>query len=105
MVKTEKQRKHLEKLNSNQKGKDNRAWKGGRIKHQGYIAIRIGSGYVYEHILIVEEFIKRRLRKDEVIHHIDGDRSNNDLKNLQLMTDIEHKRMHKLNFWRKIKSD
>lgn len=32
MVKSEKQRLHLIKLNSNQKGKNNRRWKGGILK-------------------------------------------------------------------------
>ena len=47
---SEKQRKHMEKLNVNQKRENNRNWKGGRVKHQGYIAVRVGDKYVYEHL-------------------------------------------------------
>src|SRR3990167_5778960 len=47
-------------------------------------------GYYPEHRLIVEESIKRLLKKDEVIHHIDGDRKNNKLSNLKVVTQTEH---------------
>lgn len=31
---------------------------------------------------------------DEVVHHIDGDKSNDEFSNLQLMPDSEHKSLH-----------
>jgi len=53
-----------------------------------------GKGYVAEHRLVMEEHLGRVLSKDEVVHHKDGDRCNNDLRNLEVMTSAEHKRMH-----------
>lgn len=52
----------------------------------------------YERVLvyrfIVAQSIGRRLRKDEVVHHIDGNCLNNDLNNLELMTRKEHSKYH-----------
>lgn len=50
------------------------------------------SGYVREHHLVVEKNIGRYLKHDEVVHHINHNRSDNRLKNLQLMTKKEHDR-------------
>lgn len=71
-------------------------WKGGRRPAPGgyvqvlldddhpYVAMRMGSGYVLEHRLIMAQSLGRLLAPDETVHHIDGDRQNNDLSNLQL---------------------
>lgn len=43
--------------------------------------------YVPAHILAMEESLGRYLNpKEESVHHIDGDKSNNDISNLQLRT-------------------
>ena len=45
----------------------------------------VGSGYVMEHILVMEEALGRYLNREiESVHHIDGDNSNNSIENLQL---------------------
>jgi hypothetical protein len=46
------------------------------------------------HDVIVEKRIKRRLRKDEIVHHLDGIRSNNHPLNLELKTRSAHARDH-----------
>jgi hypothetical protein len=48
-------------------------------------------GYVKEHRLVMEQKLKRFLHASEVIHHIDGNRSNNELSNLRL---IENQSAH-----------
>lgn len=60
-------------------------------KTDGYWAIKMPehpnankSGYVMEHRLVMSEKIGRPLKKDEVVHHIDGNRFNNNLNNLAL---------------------
>lgn len=50
----------------------------------------------YEHRMVMEQFIGRELTKDEYVHHIDGNKLNNDIKNLQIITKIEHSRFHAL---------
>lgn len=77
-------------------GKHN-TWKGGRIgAGRGYImiyspdhpnAVKIGNTrYVREHRLVMEANIGRYLKPHEVVHHIDGDKSNNEISNLMLFS-------------------
>ena len=46
------------------------------------------------HVVAMEKNIGRKLNSNEVVHHIDGNKSNNDLSNLALMTRSEHARLH-----------
>lgn len=68
-------------------------WKGGIIEmSQGYIGIlsneypsmKSKTGYILEHRLNMAKYLGRPLEKWESVHHIDGNRSNNDISNLQL---------------------
>ncbi len=47
------------------------------------------------HVLIVEQLIGRRLFRNEVVHHIDGNTLNNDQDNLWLMTISQHMKAHR----------
>jgi hypothetical protein len=42
------------------------------------------NGYVLEHRLVMAKSMGRPLRAAEVVHHIDHNKTNNDLSNLQL---------------------
>lgn len=67
-------------------------WKGGRIVDKnGYVLLlrpdhpnANSNGYVREHRLVMEAAIGRHLRRDEVVHHVDGDRQHNVIGNLRL---------------------
>ena len=69
------------------------AWKGGRsITKDGYIMIYkpkhpfcIKNGYILEHRLVMEKKLGRYLKKEENIHHIDGNIQNNNINNLCLL--------------------
>ena len=47
-----------------------------------------------KHRIIMEEHIGRELNDDEIVHHIDGNKRNNDLSNLQIMSRSEHAKVH-----------
>ena len=42
----------------------------------------------------IEKMLGRKLLKNEVVHHKDGNYLNNDIKNLMARDNIEHRRMH-----------
>ena len=49
-----------------------------------------------EHRYLMEQKLGRTLTSDEVVHHIDGNRSNNDLSNLVVMSRGEHSKLHRM---------
>lgn len=59
------------------------------------------DGRSLEHRRVMERHLKRALRKDEIIHHIDFNKANNDISNLQIMTRSTHSRLHMLKRLRK----
>ncbi len=42
------------------------------------------NGEIYEHRLIMAEHLNRPLEKNETVHHINGDRADNRIENLQI---------------------
>lgn len=76
-------------------GKGNKAgnWKGGRRKHAGYIMIfspnhlyKNANNCVKEHRLIMEKYLGRYLLPTEIVHHKNGNRADNKIKNLKLFS-------------------
>lgn len=75
------------------------AWRGGRkVRKDGYVLVIAPEGhphgisaglksstkYILEHRLIMEQHLGRYLEPSEVIHHVDGNPSNNSIDNLRL---------------------
>ncbi len=48
----------------------------------------------HTHRIVAEEKLGRPLKKGEIVHHIDGNKRNNDPSNLMVMTQSEHCRIH-----------
>jgi hypothetical protein len=52
------------------------------------------KGWVYEHILVVESNLGRQLESNEVVHHLDCNRSNNRSENLIVLSRGDHVKIH-----------
>jgi HNH endonuclease len=76
--------------------------------HTGYLEEYIGPNYPFktdrqrfksyhwerQHIVVMERVLGRALEQGEVVHHIDGNKQNNDPTNLDVMTVEEHNACH-----------
>lgn len=75
---------------------NNHQWKGGRrVREDGYVYLRVHhSTEITEHRKVMEDVLGRKLLPDEVVHHKDGNKQNNDPNNLQVMSPSEHSSYH-----------
>ena len=102
-----KQPTNVSKLHfvSSRFGANNPNWKGGRfVTRRGYVFVYVGrqyhlsnsSGYAAEHRVVMEEMLGRRLKVGEIVHHRDGNKSNNAHENLEVCANAaEHNFKHR----------
>lgn len=59
-----------------------------------YKAIKVDGVKHDYHRWLMEQELGRKLSRDEVVHHINEDKRDNNITNLQLMTNSEHAKLH-----------
>jgi HNH endonuclease len=80
---------------SGQLGERHPHWKGGRHLQKGYVLVLVADdhlaapmrdlrGYVPEHRMLMAVALGRALGPRETVHHINGDKTDNRLQNLEL---------------------
>jgi hypothetical protein len=95
--------------NNHIRGHKHYQWNNNRIiSSHGYARIRVGvghpladpNGYAYEHLLVVlttnspEANLIRQCPSKHLIHHINGDKTDNRIENLQVMERAVHNAFH-----------
>jgi hypothetical protein len=77
------------------RGERSRHWRGGNfINHNGYRRVRVDGRYEFEHRVVAAEMLDRPLRRDERVHHINGDKLDNRPINLEVVSQSDHMRSH-----------
>lgn len=66
------------------------------LKSDGYVVFTRGPNkWRSVHVVQMERRLGRALKDDECVHHIDGDKTNNQDNNLALVTRSGHTRLHR----------
>jgi len=55
---------------------------------------RTKNNYVLEHRVVMENYLGRLLNNDEVVHHINGNKKDNRIENLEVFSNEEHAKLH-----------
>ncbi len=94
----------IEKKRKSRYGEGNSKWRGGRVKmSDGRILLYmpdhpnancIGGTHILEYRFTAERITGRPLRDNEIVHHKNGDVTDNRLENLDVLSQSEHAKLH-----------
>lgn len=87
----------VEKLiayNKAHSGDKNHQYKGGHVNKYGYKIISVNGKYYKEHRYVMTKHLGRELTREEEVHHINGDKLDNRVENLRVMSKSEHSLLH-----------
>lgn len=85
------------------RGSEHHRWNNGRItSSHGYVKVRVGcdhpladpNGYTYEHLLVWVGAGNARPSSGEVLHHVNGNKADNRLANLEKISRRTHAAEH-----------
>lgn len=99
-VSTSSVRRQLEKLEIPMRTMQESKFKGEkRLDKKGYVIISYydeEGNYCrqHEHRYVMEKHLGRKLTPDEDVHHVDFDKTNNDISNLRVLSHKEHAELH-----------
>lgn len=73
------------------------------INKKGYTFNLLDGSYILSHRQVMEEHLGRKLTETEIVHHIDGNRNNNNLNNLFLTNtkghSLAHRSLELIGYW------
>ncbi len=67
---------------------------GSALRYTGSPSNYIKVKHKHMHRVVMELHLGRALESTEVVHHIDGNKWNNDISNLEVMSQADHVRLH-----------
>ncbi len=69
-------------------------WKEVKAEAGGYVRYFEKGRTQYLHRYVMEEYLGRRLSREEHVHHINHDKKDNRIENLQIISNSEHGKLH-----------
>lgn len=91
------------KIMGGRKGVASSNWKGGEVTIDGRVyiykpnhpnAMQSGRKYVARSRLVMSEHLNRPLTSSEIVHHVNGDKLDDRVENLMVVTRAKHNTIH-----------